>query len=444
MLARRVVILLLLCALTLTGLPAADAQGGFPPTIFMFTSDVPSISVADLEAGETIATLRWHIAHVGDTHTIRLYAYQDEAWVAISPPDESLPPVGELPVTLEHPRNFGPVTFRLLVTDDTGVTYGDRMLVIPYADGTDELVPVIFSFSALTPNVTAAELEYGNARIEVSWVVQDRRPLTHIMFEQIIGDQVVNVELPRSSLWIPSRGVGVVAPVAPPEGAPDGSTIRLRLRVIDVISAETIAEMETTVPITGTAAMPPEGGEPTPAPTPEPVSLFGDLTLLAECTLFPPGVPDRGWIDSGGIVSPDGTRILYVNNGVGDAKLVVALATGAGQQEINAPDRALPIWSRPRWSPDSQWIAFNNINLGDAGGGTIYVIRRDGADLRQIATYTGYYDDISWSADGATLYFTSGQAGDDGAGVTNYQVYAVPSSGLGQPEVVSPGCAVLE
>ncbi|MCD4685149.1 MAG: hypothetical protein K8S97_04345, partial [Anaerolineae bacterium] len=410
MIARRTLILLLLCALTLTGLPTASAQGAFPPTIFLFTSDVPSISVVDLEAGETVATLRWHIAHAGDEHTIRLYVYQDEAWSALSPADESLPPVGELPVRVEHPRNFGPPTFRLMITDDSGETYGDRMLVIPYAEGTADLTPVVFSFSALTQSVSAAELEYCNARVEVSWVVQNRRPLTHLLFEQIIGDEVVNVELPRGSLWIPSEGVGVVAPVAPPEGSPDSSTIRLRLRVIDVISADTVAELEMTVSITGTTALPPAGGDDQPPPaTEEPTSLFGDLNLLADCTLFPPGVPDRGWIDSPGLPSPDGSRILYVNNGVGDAKLVVALATGGGQQEITAPDRALPVWPRPRWSPDSQWIAFSNIALTPAGGGTIYVISRDGADLRQIATYTGYYDDISWSADGITLHFTSGE-----------------------------------
>jgi hypothetical protein len=61
-----------------------------------------------------------------------------------------------------------------------------------------------------------------------------------------------------------------------------------------------------------------------------------------------------------------------------------------------------------------------------------------------LASYTGYYDDLAWSADGTLLYYTSGEIAGTGSGmqVANYRVYSVTTDGLGTPEVVAEGCGV--
>ncbi len=440
---RQLLALVVLSALLVGGLPAARAQTDWPPTIFLFTSDVESVTVAELESGDIEATLHWHVAHVGADNLIQLHTYLSETWVPLADTGTSLPPVGDQTVTLEHPGNFGPATFRLSVLDSARQVVTERVLVIPYAQ--DDRTPSIFSFSALDQTVSAADLTAGTARVRVSWVVRNRPPHTHIMFEQVIGEDTVNVELPRPQLYVPSQGSGVVAPVAPSSGAAETGTITLRLVVIDVISADILDQAEVEVTVIGTA-LPPEGAPATPEATEEPTPSFGALTMLETCTLFPPGVPERGWIDSPGFPSPNGRFMAYVTNGVGDAELVIENADGSGQVVVPAPDFDNPLWSRPRWSPDSTRIAFNNIRITPPGGGTIYAVNMDGTDLRELATYIGYYDDIAWSEDGEYIYFTSGEAPDSTTEtrVTNYRIFRVSTDGLGTPEAIADGCGVLE
>lgn len=444
--------LLLLIALStaLLGAPVVSAQNSWPPTIFLFTlveppTPPPPVTVNALEAGELSATLHWHVAHVAEGQRVMLYVFRVNAWVPLIP-DEVLPPVGERTITLEHPRTFAPPAYRLAVLDRAGRVLDERTLVIPYDEAALETAQTtVYSFSALDQTVNAADLSAGRARVRVSWVLRDRSPLAHLVFEQVLADgTTTNVELPRPELWVPSTGTGIVAPVAPPADAPDNSTIRLRLRAIDVISAETLAEKEVSVAILGTALPPtPSPAGPAASPTPA-VQTFGDLTVQPTCTLFPPGVPTRGWVDSPGIPSPDGRYLLYVTNSVGDAELVVARADGSGQVKIDAPDKTLPLWSRPRWSPDSQRIAFASIALSAPGGGTLYVVRADGSDLRKLAPYTGYYDDIAWSQDGVWLYYTSGEVASEGTGIAvqGYRVWEVRTDGLGTPEPVAEGCGL--
>lgn len=441
---RQLFVLIVLCALLASGVPAARAQTDWPPTIFLFTSDIDSVTIEELESGSIEATFNWHVAHVGAGDTIELHAYQGNAWVPLSDPATSLPPVGEQTVTLKHPANFGPPTYRLAVTNAAGQIVEERTRVIPYANDTDALTPVVFSFSTLDRTIPAPDLAAGTARVRISWVVRDRSPRTHITFTQDVNGDSVNIELPRQQLYVPSQGTGVVAPV-PTDTASDIGTITLQLNLIDVISADIIDMATVSVAVSGTA-MPEETAPATPAPTEDPTPRFGALTVLETCTLFPPGVPERGWIDSNGVPSPNGNLMVYVTNSVGDAELVIAAANGTGQITVPAPDSDIPLWSRPRWSPDGDWVAFSNISISPPGGGTIYVVNMDGTDVRELAAYTGYYDDVAWSQDGSRLFFTSsGSTGESGdVSAANYQVYSVSTDGLGTPEVVAPGCGVLE
>jgi hypothetical protein len=304
-----------------------------------------------------------------------LQVYQDYGWVLLNPPDSApLPPVGSQLVKIEHPRNFGPVTFRLSIVDLSGTVLDERALVIPYDTGAlAEMTPEIQSFATNMQTIDAATIAAGGVQVQVTWNVVDRLPLTNLVFEQVLGeDQTVNVELPRTTLWIPSSGTGTVVPVQPTSG----NQINLRLRVVDVITADVYAESLVTITIIGSALPPAPGTAETPAPTPLPAAA--DLTILADCPRIPITSPQRGWIDGPGVSSPDTTHYVYAANPDGDAKLIIARADGSGQIDFDAPNKGIPIGIQPRWSPDSQRIAFANIVISQPGGGTIFVVKADG------------------------------------------------------------------
>jgi hypothetical protein len=433
-------IVVLLCLVVFVGIPAVNAQETRPPTIFLFESDVAAVTVDQLEAGDVIATLKWHVAHVTDAHRLVLEVYQGYGWVLVNNGSEPLPPVGSLPLELTSPGNFTPVTYRLSIVDQSGYVMDQRTLVIPYDTAAiSQNPPVIESFSASSPTIDAATMAEGGVRMEVAWEVSNRWPLTNLVFDQVLGsEQTQNVELPRDTLWVPSKGTGVVAPVQPTEG----NLIELRLRVVDVISAEVYVEKRFTVSIIGTA-LPPEPAAPA-ADTPEAPPVAGDLTVLSDCFFNASNSPLRGWVDGPGIASPDTLHYAYATNPTGDARLIIAQSDGSGLVTVDAPEKGLPIGIQPRWSPDSQRIAFANIAISQPGGGTIYVVNADGTDMRRLASYTGYYDDLAWSTDGTLLYYTSGEIAGTGSGmeVTNYHVYSVTTDGLGTPEVVAEGCGV--
>ncbi len=436
---------LIVLAITLTVLaglvPGAAAQSGPSPTIFAFTSDRAQVTVAEVESGDLVTTLAWHIAHVTERHRIALHTYQGNAWVPLAT-ESPLPPVGSREVPITSPQNFGPPTYRISVLDTYGTVLDERTLVIAYdPDDLAALEPAITSFTTVTQSVNAAALTYGTARIEAAWEVRDRPPDTNLVFEQLLeGEHAQNIELPRPHLWVPSSGSGVVAPIEPP----GGGEVRLRLRLVHVITAETLDEAAITLPVIGTA-LPPAHRETPPPDSAETLLMAGDLVIHSDCNAVLESLPPRDWVDGPGIPSPNTRMYAYSTNPTGDAHLIIAQADGSGQIVIDAPDKALPIGVRPRWSPDSQRIAFANVDPATPGGGIIYAVNADGTDLRRIATYKGSIDDLAWSRDGTRLFFTSGEVQGSGPDLTvrNYRVYVIVADGLSQPELVAEGCGIL-
>ncbi len=441
---KRFALVLLACGIVLAAAPlSARAQDDYDPTILLFTCDWTEVTLDELESGEGTATLAWHIAHVADGQRVALHTYRGRAWVPIETPDP-LPPVGELTVPLAAPGNFGPLTFRISVVDRADAILDERAVIIPFSmEWLDALEPAIESFTTPVQSLAASVLASGGARVEVTWAVRDRHPLTALTFSQVLTDnQSQNIELPREHLWVPSRGTGLVAPVLPASG----NEVRLRLALVHVISGEVLDEALVTLPVIG-MAMPPT---PTPlvevtvTPMDAPTSPR-DLVIQTECADGPTGQPPRGWATGPGIPSPDGLRLVYSANPVGAAQLIIANADGSGQIAVPAPDSSLPLGIRPRWSPDSQRIAFANITLSPPGG-TIYVVKADGTDLRRIASYAGAFDDLTWSDDARQLFYTSGEvtgSGDNQESV-NYQVYVITADGLGSPSVYTEGCAIYQ
>jgi len=72
---------------------------------------------------------------------------------------------------------------------------------------------------------------------------------------------------------------------------------------------------------------------------------------------------------------------------------------------------------RPRWSPDGSKVAFHS-DL--AGSNDIYVIERDGSNLRRITDHPGQDTDPDWMPDGR-LVFSSDRDGDENIYLLNLE-----------------------
>lgn len=136
-----------------------------------------------------------------------------------------------------------------------------------------------------------------------------------------------------------------------------------------------------------------------------------------------------GWSDNwqgraGGAVPSDGWQVRAGSGGRSDDW---QLSAGTLVYESPGPDRVnihrydagaaapVPLTThrardqRPRWSPDGSKVAFHS-DLG--GSNDIYVIERDGSDLRRITDHPGQDIDPDWMPDGR-LVFSSDRDGDD-------------------------------
>jgi hypothetical protein len=248
----------LIAVLCLALVGVVSAQGGpYVPAIVDFVAITNPVTLADVEAGTAEATLSWHIVNVTPGQRVTLDQFVGTGWVSLIPQGEQLEAVDTLDLTLADPLNFGNPTYRLSLLDSRGTALDQRFLVLPYA--ADETAPSITEFSTTAASVALDALTDGDARVEVTWEVANRPPQTQIVFDQVLGpDNVVNVELPRPSLYVPSSGVGAVAPRAPL----GGNEVTLRMALLAVPSGDVLASQDIVLPITG-------AGLPVPQQTPQ-------------------------------------------------------------------------------------------------------------------------------------------------------------------------------
>lgn len=256
-------LVLLLSLLSSSQLASAQLEQNLP-IIVRFTSNVASLPLADVEAGTRKAVLSWKALNLSEEYTLQLYAYEIATWVSLL--TEETPPLeanGSFEVTVRHPLNFNPPTYRLLIVDSNLQVYSEAILSIPYDTSQRTFAPSIASFKVEQTSIDANELAYGEAVIPVSWEVTDRSPTSNLVFEQVLPDgSAVSVELSRRNLWVSSVGAGVIAPVYP-DG---GKTVALRLKLVDVVTDEVLDEAGQQISITGTLST------PTPAP-PKPTNV---------------------------------------------------------------------------------------------------------------------------------------------------------------------------
>lgn len=240
-------VVLLLSAARLTAQDAAR-----PPVILRFAADEAAVDLDAVERGSAEVTLRWQVGGARADAVLVLEAWQLGGWQPVRPLDAPpLPLVGDLTLPVWHPLNYDTPAFRLslYVSTDAGsaALQDSHLLTLRYRPLDAEQTPEIVRFSSSSEAVPAAALQNGSARVPVSWDLIHRPPGTNLVFEQLINDTPVSVELPRTVDRVGSVGSGPTAPRFPGTGAP----VVLRLSLVDRLSGEALVSAELSIPVTG-------------------------------------------------------------------------------------------------------------------------------------------------------------------------------------------------
>jgi WD40 repeat protein len=135
------------------------------------------------------------------------------------------------------------------------------------------------------------------------------------------------------------------------------------------------------------------------------------------CPMAEPGTPASCQVDTQVAFSHDGRKIVFLRDGTDSAgefeRAVVAtmdLETGKVTELIStAPAGGF----QPHWSPDGTRIVFSSFGSKDEGGplppvpDTVFVVDADGGNLRQLSPSTLAAFDADWSPDGQRIVFLS-------------------------------------
>lgn len=135
---------------------------------------------------------------------------------------------------------------------------------------------------------------------------------------------------------------------------------------------------------------------------------------------------DRG-VDIRPAWSPDGTEIAFMSDRDGDFEIYsiqVDLATSTPGTTRKITDNLHDDGS-PDWAPSGNHLTF--AALGDWVRGTaddmdIFVVRKDGSDLKQLTSSASQDHSPDWSPDGNWIVFTSDRSG-------NSDLYRMPVTG---------------
>lgn len=344
----KLVALTLVVVLLIGGFRQADAAP--LPTIVTFESSLEAVSLADVEAGTATTTLSWHTVGLTADYRLTLHSYRLNAWkLAFDQTSVPLEATGARVVTIQAPLNFGPPTYLLSIVDAQSRIVDQRTVTIPYEDVSE--AAVIDTFTTDLESVDANELAQNTARVTVSWDVSNRPATANLVFEQVFADDsVVSVELPREYLWIPSGGQGVVAPILR-----EGETeVRLRLRLVDLVADETLAEAEITLTITGTvAAVPAQPAQPAAPQQPvviAPPIQTGPIVsfVAAPDTVNPGAAVELRW-------HVQGTGGVYIEQSVPNttaSTVVLNAQSPQGSTTVYLPDFAAYSVTYTLWTAD--------------------------------------------------------------------------------------------
>lgn len=114
----------------------------------------------------------------------------------------------------------------------------------------------------------------------------------------------------------------------------------------------------------------------------------------------------------GGVASwsPDGSMLVFDKTRFGQSQgLYLINADGTGETRIyNSPSGYMPLW--PDWSPDGDWIAFEQAPLSSTIG-EIWRVKPDGSDAERLTTGGGRC--ARYSPDGSMIAFWRNPTGSD-------------------------------
>ena len=172
----------------------------------------------------------------------------------------------------------------------------------------------------------------------------------------------------------------------------------------------------------------------TPSPTPTPgngriaflrrsaQALGSRICLMDGDGSNPVILPPSGAAPYAPSLSPDGTKILFVNDtliGANDDDIFVMDSDGSNVIRLTSvPGQD----NQPDWSPDGKRIAFSSQRDGNF---EIYVMNADGSQLTNLTNNPGEDHNPAWSPDGSKIAF------DRGPGTTA-QIYVMNADGSNQ------------
>jgi Tol biopolymer transport system component/DNA-binding winged helix-turn-helix (wHTH) protein len=114
-------------------------------------------------------------------------------------------------------------------------------------------------------------------------------------------------------------------------------------------------------------------------------------------------------------ISPDGKKLAFMSDRTGTMEIWVSDRDGSNPVQVTAVGSA----GTPRWSPDSQSVAFD---ASEKNGTKIYKVKL-GSGVPQLLTPDEFENRVpSWSHDGKWVYFASTRT-------NSYQVWKVPAEG---------------
>jgi hypothetical protein len=250
---------LLLVVLPFTGTLIAQAK----PEIITFSYDNVPLIYDEVEQGIATAEFSWEAVNVMDGYHMKMHALVGGQWVLIG---ENFEPAKSDTLVIAHPLSFDYPTYRLSIMDADGNIVDSALIYLDYADTDPDGTMEITDFASPQDGVGRNAVQQDGFTIPVNWQVRDRRVNTNLVFEQVISDEEwVPVELPRDENWVRSEGEGIVAPIY----SPGAEAITLQLRVVEIITDETLSVARLSLPLVddqllSATVMP----QPTVAPTP--------------------------------------------------------------------------------------------------------------------------------------------------------------------------------
>lgn len=149
----------------------------------------------------------------------------------------------------------------------------------------------------------------------------------------------------------------------------------------------------------------------------------------------PERIIDNTVLDQEPAYSPDGARIAYRSDHLGQAQIWVSDAHGTNRNQITFMDGG---WQdRPQWSPDGRRIVFESNNPDE---NDIFIVDADGGLPTQLTEGPDADFLPAWSHDGEWIYFGSNRRVDGDEPLL--RIWRIPTAG-GEPVMLSRGNEVL-